>query len=199
MKLRSLFVALAVSVAVFTAVAPTNAHAQGALYFNPVAIRVSTVADNGNYSFLGPNTTSRMFWGFTLGGYYTIPAQKKYPVNFGVDIRDTLVHANNAEINTFALGVRIAGTTTGKFHPYLEPFVADGSSRAPSTTLHITKGNYGVLGGGDLDLTKHITFRVAEVGYSRLTTASDGTIGGSATVPSATLIHISTGFVFRIP
>lgn len=199
MKLRSLFVALAVSAAVFTAVAPTAAHAQGALYFNPVAIRVSTVVDNGTYSFLGPNTTSRTFWGFTLGGYYTIRTQKKYPVSFSVDVRDTLVHGDNAEINTFALGARIAGRPTAKFHPYVEPFIADGSSRAPNTTLHITKPNYGILGGGDWDLTRHITFRVVEVGYSRLTTASDGTIGSTATVPSANLLHISTGFTFRIP
>ena len=59
MKLQSRFVALAVLLT--SAFASSAMHAQGAIYLNPVGIRIQTVADNGTYSFLGPNTTSRMF------------------------------------------------------------------------------------------------------------------------------------------
>jgi hypothetical protein len=198
MKLQSRFVALAVLLSsIFASTAA--AHAQGAIYLNPVAIRVSTVTDNGTYSFLGPNTTSRMFYGFTLGGFYDVKTQFK-KVEIGVDIRDTLVHGNDASINSFTLGPRIAfAPVSNRLHPYIEPFVAAGGTHAPHTALHITKLQYGAYAGADLDLNRHFTFRAVEIGYSSLTTASDGTIGESATVPSAKLFSITTGFTIRLP
>ena len=197
MKLRSLLVALAVLVT------SAAAHAQGAAYLTPTVARISeSAADNGTYSFLGTGVTSRFFYGVTLGGFYDIPAQytgfKK--VEIGVDLRDAIVKANDATQNTFALGGRVAfAPITARFHPYLEPFVAAGTTRSPHTAIHVTKLQYGIFGGADYDLNRHISFRAIEVGFSGLTTASDATIGASATVPTTHQISLSSGFTFRLP
>jgi hypothetical protein len=65
MKLRYL------ATVVLLALTTVAAHAQVGLYINPIAtdVRNSTL-DTGPFAFLGPNTTSRLFWGVNLGGYY---------------------------------------------------------------------------------------------------------------------------------
>ena len=42
-----------------------------------------------------------------------------------------------------------------------------------------------------------IDWRVAEVGYSAVTTVSSDTVGGTANIPSANVVSLSTGFVFH--
>jgi hypothetical protein len=40
---------------------------------------------------------------------------------------------------------------------------------------------------------------VIEIGYGSVTTASSSQHNGGTSVPAATLLNFSTGFVFRIP
>jgi len=198
MKLHSLLLALAV---VGTSAITASAQAPGgALYLNPVAVHASiSQADPGLFSFLGPNTTSRMFWGLDFGGYQNVPSKVK-GVDFGIDVRDQILHGNNALLNSFLVGIRVGfDPFHNRIHPYLQPFVGVGSTRAPNTAIRISKFQGGAMAGVDVNLNKRITWRAAEVGYSTLVTASGGTIGASESVPSVTLINISTGLLFRIP
>ncbi len=198
-KLRFALAALILLAA--ASVIPTAARAQGALYVNPVAVRASiSTADPGTFSFLGPGTTSRMFYGVQLGGFYDVPnLTERFEV--GVDVRDAILHANNALLNEFLVGARLGLVPAGgrKLHPYVEPYVGLGSTRAPETSIKVNKPTYGAFVGADYDFSRRVSWRVAEVGYGSLTTASGGTIGASESIPSATLLTITTGLTFRLP
>jgi hypothetical protein len=190
MKLRSLIVVVALT---FIAAA---AHAQVGLYLNPIAISVSNTADPGTFSYLGPGTTERVFGGVAFGAYYDFLHHDK--IGVGIDLRDEALDGNGASLNNFFGGARLSyQPTASHLRPYLEPFVGEGYTEAPDTGIHLKKLDYGILGGLDYALTKHIDFRVLEVGYSTLATASDGTIGGTVAVSKSKLVSFSTGFVFR--
>ena len=193
MKLRSLILAIAV------AIAPVAIQAQTGLYLNPVAMRVSnSTADHGTFAFLGNGGTSAMFYGVNMGAYHDF--KTPYAFKAGLDVRDSILHSNDAFLNNFLVGVRFSGKPFhNNWKPYLEPVIGAGTSRAPATTLAVTKFEYGLLGGLDYSTHHHIDFRVVEVGYSGLRTASSQTIGNSAQIPAAQIITISSGFVFRFP
>lgn len=196
MKLRSLVLALALA-----AGCSAVASAQGALYITPVFDRISlSKADPGAFSFLGPNTTSRMFYGVQFGGFYHVPVNLQQ-VDISLDLRDAILHGNNALLNSFLVGPRIAPILINHphIHPYVEPFIGVGSTRAPNTGIKVNKPQYGVFVGTDLNLGHVVSWRVAEFGYSGLTTASGGTIGATESVPSATILSLTTGLTFRLP
>ena len=196
MKLRSLLLALAVASTSLAA-----AHAQGALFVNPVAIRVSnSTADPSLFSFLGPNTTSRVFYGVSFGGYYDVPHETHKNIEVGVDLRDAVLHGNNALLNSFLVGPRISGAPYSRpIHPYIEPFVGLGSTRAPNTALKVNKVQYGVFVGADYAFSRNVSWRVVEIGYSSLVTASGGVIGQTESIPAAQLLSFTTGLTFRLP
>jgi len=193
MKLRYL---ASVVVLALTTVA---ANAQVGLYLNPVAIRVSnSIADTGPFAFLGQNSTSQVFYGYNLGGYYDFFHSGSLGV--GGDIRFSDLHANNAMLRNFLVGLRASGQPFARpFKPYIQASVGEGASKAPNSTLHVGKLDYAVFGGVDYTLARHVDFRVFEIGYGSLTTVSSATVGagGNVAIPSSTLIHFSTGLVFR--
>ena len=197
MKLHSLRMTLAL----VPALAGAFAHAQGAFYINPAAARISiSTADPSLFSFLGRNTTARTFYGVELGGYYNLPlVEKQFEV--GIELRDTVLHGNNALLNTFSFGPRISGSPFQRdIHPYVEPFIGVGTSRAPNTAIKVNKPQYGILLGADYNLNKRVAWRIAEVGYSSLSTVSESTVGSpSGSIPSANVISITTGLTFRLP
>jgi hypothetical protein len=59
--------------------------------------------------------------------------------------------------------------------------------------------DYGIFAGVDYPLGHHVDFRIFEVGYGSLATVSSATVGagGNVAIPSSTLIHFSSGLVFR--
>lgn len=192
MKLRLL---AAVVVLAFTSIA---AHAQAALYFTPIYSHIgNSKGDSSPYAFLGTNSTSQSFWGVGFGGYYEFAHSAK--LNAGIDLRDTIVRGNNAALNSFQFGVRVSGKLDR--HPLIKPYaqlkIGAGTSRAPSSAVKITKPVYGVLAGADYTLAKHVDWRVLEIGYGSLQTVSCETVGGTCSMPSATVISASTGLVFR--
>jgi hypothetical protein len=194
MKLRSLVVVAS------TLLSAAAVRAQVGVYLNPVAIRASnSVRDSGTFAFLGQNSTSAMLYGLDFGGYYDFPTGQG-TVKAGIDLRESILHGNNATLSSFLVGVRFSAKP---FHsavrPYIEPVVGVGSTRAPFTAIKVNKVQYGAFAGIDYPLQRHVDFRAVEIGYSSLTTASSSTVGGTAVinVPAASLLSISTGFVFH--
>jgi hypothetical protein len=192
MKLRSL---AAVAVLVLATVA---AHAQAGLYFNPVAIRVSnSSADAGPYAFLGQNSTSQVFYGYSFGGYYDF--FHSGPLSAGVDVRESDLHANNAMLRSFLVGARVSAKPfSHPIKPYAQFSFGVSTTKAPDSTIHISKFDYALYGGIDYTLQKHIDFRVIEIGYGSLTTVSSADVGGGANlyVPASNQISFSSGLVF---
>lgn len=193
MKLR--YLATVVALALTT----VALHAQVGLYLNPIAIRVSnSKADSGPYAFLGQNSTSNVFYGYNLGGYYDFLHSGK--LDTGFDMRFSDLHANNAMLRNFLIGVRFSGKPFSRpFRPYIQASIGEGISKSPYATVHVSKVDYGIFAGVDYTLAHHVDWRVAEIGYGALTTVSSATVGagGTVAIPQASLIHFSTGLVFR--
>lgn len=175
------------------------AQAQVGLYLNPIVTRVGiSTRDTGPFAFLGQNTTSRFFGGVMLGGYYEFSHQPKFDV--GIDLRDEIEHGNNASLNSFLIGVRVAGHPMAfGMKPYLQIMGGSGRSNSPLSPVHITKAAYGGFVGLDKPLNRHVEWRLLELGYGSVTTISSATYGGPTPIPAARLLSASTGFVFRIP
>lgn len=178
---------------------PVSSQAQIGIYVNPVGIRVSnSKADSGPFAFLGEGKTSRTFWGVNLGGYYD-----RYHgdnVDVGFDLRDTIVGANNARLNEFLVGVRVvAKNLSPSWRPYVQLSGGVGTTRAAHTSISVSRATYGVFAGADYKLARNIDLKAVEVGYGSLTTMSSSAIGNTtASFPSANLLQVTTGLVFRI-
>ncbi|HEY4380520.1 MAG TPA: outer membrane beta-barrel protein [Acidobacteriaceae bacterium] len=189
-----------VVVLALTAVA-ANAQSQGnvGLYLNPIATRVSNpTVDSGPFAFLGQNSTSQVFWGYDLGGFYDFYHSGN--LSAGFDMRFSDQHANNAMLKKFLVGIRVAGAPFSRpFKPYVEAAFGEGSTKAPDSTVHVGKATYAVFGGVDYTLSRHVDFRMIEIGYGSLTTVSSATVGagGNIAIPSSKLINFSSGLVFR--
>jgi hypothetical protein len=169
------------------------------LYVNPVAIHITnSQADTGTFAFLGDNTTARWFWGANIGGYVNFFHDQKFDA--GLDIRDSIVTANNAHLNSFMVGGRIiAKPIAESFKPYLQLSIGVGSSKPPTSPIHLNRLQYGIYGGLDYTLAKHVDFRAFELGYGSVSTVNSGDFGGTVTFPSSRLFTVSSGLVFRIP
>ena len=197
MKLR--YLATVVVLALTTVAA--NAQSQGnvGLYFNPIATRVSnSVVDPTTFAFLGQNTTSRIFWGYDLGGYYDFYHAGNLTAGFTLRFSDQ--HANNAMLKNFLVGLRVSDAPFKRpIKPYFEAGFGKGTTKAPASTVHVGKVDYGVFGGVDYTLSRHVDFRVFEVGYGSLTTISTATVGagGNIAIPASKLLNFSSGLVFR--
>jgi hypothetical protein len=169
------------------------------LYVNPIGIHITnSQADTGTFAFLGDNTTARTFYGAAIGGYVNFYHHPKFDA--GIDIRDSIVTANNAKLNSFLVGARvIAKPIAESFKPYLQVSVGLGSSKPPTSPIHLNRIQYGIFGGLDYTLAKHVDFRAFELGYGGVSTVNSGNFGGTVTFPSSRLFSVSTGLVFRIP
>jgi hypothetical protein len=193
MKLR-FFAAIVVALAMTT----IAAHAQAALYLNPIGTHVSNSAtDTGPFAFLGENSKSQWFYGVSAGGYYDFYVQGKFRV--GLDVRDTIQHGNNASLNQFLVGLRVSGSPfVHPIKPYAQLSIGAGTTRAPTNNLHITRFVPSVAGGVDYALNHRFDWRVFEISYGSLATVSTSSVGSGPFIPNAKLIGISTGFVIHI-
>ena len=199
MKLR--YLATVVVLALTTVAAHSQTQGNVGLYFNPIATRVSnSVVDtsaNGDFAFLGQDT-SRVFWGYNFGGFYDFYHSGRLASGF--DMRFSDQHADNAMLKNFLVGIRLSATPfKHPFKPYIEAAVGKGTTKAPASTVHVGKVTYGVFGGVDYTLSHHVDFRIIEIGYGSLTTASSATVGagGNIAIPASTLLNFSSGLVFR--
>jgi hypothetical protein len=192
MKLRFLVPALALALTTIAA------QAQIGLYLNPVVSRVSnSTADTGPFAFLGAGKTSQIFGGVDFGGYYEFAHYAKSDVS--VDVRDAIQHGNNAALNSFLVGIRVAAKPMAYgLKPYGQLSIGAGTTRSPLSIVHVTKLAYGIYGGVDKPLNKHVDWRILEVSYGSMTTISSSSFGGPTPIPAASVLGFSTGFVFRI-
>jgi hypothetical protein len=213
MKLRLLVPCLALALLNLAAraqdnpsqVNPSNASQIGVgstdvgLYVNPVGIHITnSKADTGTFAFLGDNKTSQTFYGANIGGYVNFYHAPRFDA--GIDVRDSIVASNNAHLNSFLVGARfIAKPIAESFKPYLQVSVGVGSSKAPTSPIHLNRLQFGIFGGLDYTLAKHVDFRAFELGYGAVTTINSGDFGGPTTFPSSRLFSVSTGLVFRVP
>ena len=74
-----------------------------------------------------------------------------------------------------------------------------GSSKPPTSPIHLNRLQFGIYGGLDYTLAKHVDFRVFELGYGAVSTVNSGDFGGTTTFPSSRLLHHQHGLVFRVP
>jgi hypothetical protein len=183
------------STASTTGVGPTDV----GLYVNPIGIGIrNSTADTGVFAFLGDNTTSRTFYGADIGGYVNFFHAQKYDA--GVDLRDIIVSANNARLNSFLVGGRVvAKPIAEKFKPYLQLSVGVGSSKAPHSPIKLNRLQYGIYGGLDYTLSKHVDFRAVELGYGSVSTINSGNFNGTTSFSASSMFSVSTGLVFRVP
>ncbi|WP_158794186.1 outer membrane beta-barrel protein [Granulicella sp. L60] len=193
MKLRSLVFCLAFAVATIAA------HAQVGVYVNPIGIHVSnSETDTGPFAFLGDNTKGRTFYGVNIGGYYEFFQNQNIVAS--VDLRDGFVKSNNASLNSFLVGGRVASKPlANSFKPYVQLSIGLGTTKPPTSTLRLNRFEYDILGGVDYTLAKHVDFRMVELGYGSVSTVNSGDFGGTNSLPASHLFTVSTGLVFRIP
>jgi hypothetical protein len=183
--------------AVVLAAVAASARAQVGVYINPVFNRISnTNPDTGPFAFLGDGATSRIFGGVDFGAYYNIshgPGAK-----FGVDVRDTTVHANNAGLNVFSVAFRLESAPLGRgIRPYVQVAAGAATSKAQQSLIHTTRGMFGVFGGIDYPLSRHVDFRIVELGYGSVTTQNSNIYGGPLPIGASRMVHVSSGLVFR--
>jgi hypothetical protein len=213
MKLQLLVVCLAFALTNIAALAqdnPSTVNASTAsttgigstdigLYVNPIGIGISnSKADTGVFAFLGDGATQRTFYGAAIGGYVNFFHAQKYDA--GVDLRDIIVSGNGAHLNSFLVGGRVAVKPLAeKFKPYVQLSVGVGSSKAPHSPIKLNRFQYGIYGGLDYTLAKHVDFRAFELGYGSVSTINSGNFNGTTSFSASSLFSVSTGLVFRVP
>jgi hypothetical protein len=169
------------------------------LYVNPIGIGIrNSQPDTGPFAFLGDGTTKRTFYGADFGGFVDFFHAQKYDA--GVDIRDVIVSGNNARLNSFLVGGRLAAKPIAeKFKPYVQLSIGLGSSKPPHSSVHVNRFQFGIYGGLDYTLSKHVDFRAIELGYGSVATVNSGNFNGPTSFPNSTLFSVSAGLVFRVP
>jgi hypothetical protein len=213
MKLQLLVVCLAFALTNLAALAQDNPSTVSAstasttgvgstdigLYVNPIGIGISnSKPDTGVFAFLGDGVTQRTFYGADIGGYVNFFHAQKYDA--GVDLRDIIVSGNGAHLNSFLVGGRIAVKPLAeKFKPYAQLSVGVGSSKAPHSPIKINRFQYGIYGGLDYTLAKHVDFRAFELGYGSVSTINSGIFNGTTSFSASSMFSVSTGLVFRVP
>jgi len=192
MKLRLSVLCLAL------ALITIGAHAQAGLYLNPSFTRISnSQKDTGPFAFLGDNVTSRMFYGVQFGGYYDFYHAPKFDI--GIDLRDNIIHGNDASLNTFSLALRVAPKPAlFVFKPYGELAIGAASSKPETSSVRRSKASVEGRVGLDYPVAKHLDLHVIEVGYGTAQTINSGNFGGPVLSPASRLLSFSTGLVFRI-
>ena len=213
MKLRFLVLCLSFALMNLAAVAqdnptpvnPSTASFKGVgpgdvgLYVNPVGINIrNSKADTGPFAFLGDNVTQRWFAGAAIGGYVNFYHDPKFDA--GIDIRDTVVTGNGSRLNSFLVGGRIMPKPIAeKFKPYLQLSIGVGNSKAAHSTIRLSRFQYGIYGGLDYTLSKHVDFRAIELGYGSVSTINSGNFNGTQSFSASTMFNVSAGLVFRVP
>jgi hypothetical protein len=178
--------------------ATAAAQAQIGIYTTPVFTRISnSTPDTGIFAFLGPNQTSRVFYGFGMGFYDDFAHYTSADV--GIDVRGSLTRGNGAHLNNFLVGPHISFKTKRfPVKPYLEASIGVGGSRAATNPVYKSKFEYAISGGADYTLSSHVDWRVVEVGVGSVQTISSGDFNGATNPSNSTLVNFSTGLVFRI-
>jgi hypothetical protein len=192
MKFRLL--AAVVGIAMLTGAA----QAQVGIYVSPLFSHISnSTVDNGVFSFLGSNTTSRLFKGVGMGVYDNLYHSPK--IEAGPDVRLNILRGDGAQLTSFLVGGHVSYKTK---NPAIKPYgllgIGVGNSKAATNSLHISKFEYNIAGGVDYSFSSHVDWRVIEIGYGSVEAISTGLVSATGNTSSSRMINFSTGLVFRI-
>lgn len=137
------------------------------------------------------NSTTNWFYGPNFGVYYNL--YHFGPLAAGVDLRGNVLFGSNKKYRSALIGVRVAGSAPAvPLKPYAQFSVGVGGSKYGSGS-YTDKFQYDVIGGVDYTVFPRLDFRVAEVGYGRMSGVS-----GGPNSPSSSLITVGSGIVFRL-
>jgi hypothetical protein len=137
------------------------------------------------------------FKGATVGGYYDF--LHFGPVSLGGDVRGSLLFQNPQKYRDVLFGLRLAAKPPVlPIKPYVQGSVGVGgfsySGLGGVGTHYNNKFQFQILGGVDYTLFPYIDWRVAEIGYGRMSGVSSFT-----PAPGVNLFTIGTGIVVRLP
>lgn len=180
MKLHRLILFLA------TAILTTTAHAQVGIYGIFDSTHVST-----------SNSVDPTAWyeGIGAGTYYDF--LHFGPVGIGADLRGNLLFGGQQKYRSALFGIRLSvKPPVIPIKPYIQGSVGVGGASQSGfhggAPTYNNKFQYEIFGGADLTVAPHLDWRVAELGYGRMT----GT--GSGYPPSADhLFTVDSGLVLR--
>jgi hypothetical protein len=184
MKLRALALLLGV------VVSSTSAIAQVGIYGKFDVTRLSTGA--GDVS-----ETPGWYDGADAGVYYDFIHLG--PIGLGADLRGNLLTGNQQKFRSALFGLRLViKPPILPIRPYIQGSAGVGGGThgglANAGSIYSNKFEYQVLGGLDYAFFSHLDWRVAEVGYGRITGISSG-----ASASPVNLFTVGTGIVLRLP
>jgi hypothetical protein len=168
---------------------PTAAKAQLAVYGDASVLHLSQPATSTTPS------DSAWFGGPGVGIYDDFAHLG--PLAAGLDLRGNYLFASGQKYRDVLLGVRASVHPPFlPLRPYVQGSIGVGGSKPDSNDSLATHFNnkfeYQVAGGLDLGIFPHLDYRVAEVAYSRVSTASS-----AQTSTQSNLVTVSTGIVLR--
>jgi hypothetical protein len=172
-----------------TAIA-ASAHAQIGIYGKFDATNLST--GNGDQY-----ETPGWYYGGAAGVYDDFVHLG--PIGLGLDLRGNLLAGNQQKYRSALVGLRLAvNPPILPIRPYIQGSVGLGSTSHSGLegagTNYSNKFQYLVLGGVDYTIFPHLDWRVAELGYGRMSG-----ISSSGSAPTVNLFTIGSGLVVRFP
>ena len=108
-------------------------------------------------------------------------------------MRDAIQHGNNASLNSFLVGVRVAAKpmSFGGLKPYVQVSAGDGSHarrlKATRTSINCSMASYV---GADKALAKHVDWRIIEISYGRSTQSAAKTSMAPPPIPAARILTV---------
>jgi len=122
------------------------------------------------------------------------------PLRLGADLRADFEDASKFDYQSVLAGVRVSAKAPRiPLKPYVQGSIGEGGTRANgpfaagiSSAPSSHKLTYGIIGGVDWTIHKHIDFRVIEVSGAW----QSGTTGGVSQAKES-MVTVSTGIVFR--
>jgi hypothetical protein len=169
---------------------PTAAKAQLAVYGDASVLHLSQPATS-------TTTSSSAWFGGPGVGIYDDFAHFG-PLAAGLDLRANYLFASDQRYRNALLGIRVSAHPPFlPLRPYVQGSIGVGGARPNSNDSLATHFNnkfeYQVAGGLDLGIFPHLDYRVAELSYGRVSTASS-----AQTSTQSNLVTVTTGIVLRL-
>jgi hypothetical protein len=177
------------------AFACTSAHAQVGIYGKFDSVRFS---DSGSSA-----ASTVWFYGPGAGIYYSF--LHLGPASIGADLRGnwlTSSQQNQQQTEKYRsalFGLRLAVKPLFlPLRPYIQGSVGVGgpthNNLTNTGTIYSNKFQYQILGGLDIAIFPHLDWRVAEIGYGRMSGISN-----AAPAPTGSIFTAGAGLVLRFP
>jgi hypothetical protein len=167
------------------------ASAQVGIYGNFAAVHLTTNSGGANTWEYGPG--AGLYYDFAHLG----------PIGLGSDLRFSQMWGNGLDYRSGLGGVRLVlKAPVLPVKAYVQGSAGVGATKASGNAGNLPnnygyKFQYDVFGGADVTLLPRIDWRVAEIGYGRMSGIGNGNSG--VTAASTGVFTIGTGIVLRLP